>query len=87
MCVATILVAMDDQSTATLVKVFFKHGEDTLLKYYNMNIIQREAVRISWKVYQRLGLTEKEKNIAKVAEKMYSKKTWNKTNLQLVQGS
>ena len=36
-------------------------------------MMQREAVRISWKVYQRLGLTKKEKNIAKVAEKMYCK--------------
>ena len=73
MCVATELAAIDDESTATLAKVFFKHREDTLLKYYNMNMMQREAVRISWKVYQRLGLTEKEKNIAKVAEKMYCK--------------
>ena len=72
-CVATEFAAMDDECTATLAKVFLKHRKDTLLKYYNMNMMQREAVRISWKVCQRLGLTERERKIAKVADDIYNK--------------
>lgn len=64
---------MVDECTATLAKVFFKHRKDTLLKYCNMNMMQREAVRISWKVCQRLGLMERERKIAKVADDIYNK--------------
>ena len=81
---------MDGENTAILAKTFFKNRESTLMSYYTINWMQREAVRLTWKCHQKFTLSNEEKNIVKVQEELYGKpvptkqkiKTWFEKHLE-----
>ena len=62
-----------------LARTFFKNRESTLTSYYTLNWIQREAVRLSWKCYQKFTLSDEEKKIVAVQEKLYERPPPTKT--------
>ena len=69
-----MVLGIDQEDTNVLANVFFKHQERALNEFYTMNWCHREAIRLSWKCHQKVGLTAAEKGKAAVAEKIKSNK-------------
>ena len=87
-----LVLGVDQEDTNLLANVFFKHQERVLKEFYTMNWCHREAVRLSWKCHQRVGVSSYEKEIAAVVEQLQSKmkpsvitiKKWYKRQKELV---
>ena len=69
-----MVLGVDQEDTSVLANVFFKHQERVLKEFYTMSWCHREAVRLSWKCHQKVGLIKSERQIAAVAEKIQAKK-------------